>query len=49
MLCDESGDTVTAYGAWGPKKFMGRSFDGILRSSYLIDEEGCIERVYNSA
>ena len=46
LLSDESGKTIEAFGAWGPKKFMGREFDGILRSSFLIDENGIIERVY---
>jgi len=46
LLSDESGATVEAYGAWGPKKFMGREFDGILRISYVIDEEGTIQQAY---
>ena len=46
MLSDETGETISAFGAWGLKKFMGREYDGILRSSFLIDEEGVIERVY---
>ena len=46
LLSDESGSTVEAYGAWGPKKFMGREFDGILRISYIIDEQGSIEQVF---
>ncbi len=46
LLSDESGTTVEAYGAWGPKKFMGREFDGILRISYVIDESGNIEHVF---
>ena len=46
LLSDEEGTTVTAYGAWGTKKFMGRVFDGILRISYLIDEEGKVAQVF---
>jgi peroxiredoxin Q/BCP len=46
LLSDESGTTVEAYGAWGPKKFMGREFDGILRISYVIDEVGIIQQAY---
>ncbi len=46
LLSDESGTTVEAYGAWGPKQFMGREFDGILRISYVIDEQGNIEHVF---
>jgi len=37
---------IKAYKAWGRKKFMGREFDGIFRYSYLIDEKGIIEKVY---
>ena len=46
LLSDEDGTTVQAYGAWGPKKFMGREFDGILRISYLIDEGGKVAQVF---
>ena len=46
LLSDEPGDVVQAYGCWGRKKFMGREFDGILRKSFLIDENGHIERIY---
>ena len=46
LLSDESGSTIEAYGAWGLKKFMGREYDGIFRISYLIDEEGLIEKTY---
>ena len=47
LLADETGATIEAFGAWGLKKFMGREFDGILRSSFLIDEDGVIEKVYS--
>ena len=46
LLSDPEGTTVEAFGAWGRKKFMGREFDGILRSSFLIDGKGVIERVW---
>ena len=46
LLADESGEITKAFGAYGPKKFMGRSYEGILRSSFLINGEGVIERVY---
>ena len=45
LLADTEGVVVKAFGAWGPKKFMGRSYDGILRSSFLIDEEGVVTEV----
>ena len=45
LLADTEGIVVEDFGAWGPKKFMGRSYDGILRSSFLIDEQGLVEEV----
>lgn len=45
LLSDENKDVIKAYGSWGPKKFMGREFDGILRQSFLINREGKIVHV----
>lgn len=45
LLSDESKEVIRAYGSWGPKKFMGREFDGILRQSFLIDEEGKVAHI----
>ena len=45
LLADTEGVVVRAFGAWGPKKFMGKSYEGILRSSFLIDEEGVVKEV----
>ena len=47
LLSDESKVTIKAYDAWGLKKFMGREYEGIYRYSYLIDENGIIEKVYS--
>ena len=46
MLCDESKDTLQAYGVWGKKKFMGREYEGIFRNTFVIDEKGIIEKAY---
>ena len=46
LLSDPSKETIKAYDAWGPKKFMGREYEGIHRYSYLIDENGTVERAY---
>jgi len=46
MLCDESKDTLQAYGVWGKKKFMGREYEGIFRNTYIIDEKGIIDKAY---
>lgn len=45
LLADTEGVVVRDFGAWGPKKFMGRSYEGILRSSFLIDENGVVQEV----
>lgn len=45
LLADESKEIIKAYGVWGPKKFMGKTFDGINRTTFIIDEEGKIEEV----
>jgi peroxiredoxin Q/BCP len=39
---------IAAYGAWRKKKFMGRSFMGIVRSSYLIGPDGKIAQVWDN-
>jgi peroxiredoxin Q/BCP len=46
LLADEAGEVISAYGSWGQKKFMGRTFDGILRTTVLIDPEGKIAKIY---
>jgi len=47
LLVDESKETIKAFGAWGLKKFMGREYEGIYRYSYLIDENGTIEKTFS--
>ena len=45
LLADEDKSVIEAYGVWGPKKFMGREYDGIHRTTFVIDENGIIEDV----
>jgi thioredoxin-dependent peroxiredoxin len=45
LLADEDKVVLNAFGVWGPKKFMGRTFDGIHRVTFVIDEHGVIEKV----
>ena len=45
LLADENKEVITAFDVWGPKKFMGREFDGIHRTTFVIDEKGIIEEV----
>ncbi|AEW84939.1 thioredoxin-dependent thiol peroxidase [Flavobacterium columnare NBRC 100251 = ATCC 23463] len=45
LLADENKEIIQAYGVWGPKKFMGKEFDGIHRTTFIIDEKGYIEDI----
>ncbi|KJD32918.1 thiol peroxidase [Tamlana nanhaiensis] len=45
LLADEDKTVINAFGVWGPKKFMGREYDGIHRKTFLVDENGIVERV----
>ena len=47
LLADEEKAVINAYGVWGPKKFMGREYDGIHRLSFLIGLDGTISHVFN--
>ena len=46
LLSDPDHRVIEAYGSWGEKKFMGRTYDGIIRNTFLIDERGKIARVW---
>ena len=45
LLADEDKTVINAFEIWGPKKFMGRTYDGIHRTTFVIDENGIIEQV----
>ena len=45
LLADEEKEVINAFGVWGPKKFMGKEYDGIHRTTFIIDEEGKIADV----
>lgn len=47
LLSDEDHQVADAFGVWGEKKFMGKVYDGIHRLSFLVDENGKIEHVFN--
>ena len=47
LLSDEDHAVADAFGVWGPKKFMGKEFDGIHRISFLVDEQGVIAKVFD--
>lgn len=45
LLADEDKTVINAFGVWGPKKFMGREYDGIHRTTFVINEKGIIEDI----
>ena len=45
LLADEDKVVINTFGVWGPKKFMGREFNGIHRITFIINEKGMVERV----
>jgi peroxiredoxin Q/BCP len=46
LLSDPEGTVIEAFGAWGEKKFMGKSYMGILRNTYIINPVGQIAKEY---
>jgi peroxiredoxin Q/BCP len=45
LIADTEKQAINDYGIWGPKKFMGREYDGLHRTTFIIDEEGIIEGI----
>ncbi len=45
LLADEDHTVINTFGVWGPKKFMGREYDGIHRKTFIIDENGFVIKV----
>lgn len=48
LLADEEHKVCDQYAAWGLKKLMGREYEGVLRTTYLIDAQGKIARVFEN-
>ena len=47
LLADTDRAIAEAYGVWGEKKFMGRTYMGVYRTTFLIDEKGKIKKVFD--
>jgi len=47
LIADTEKQIIKAFGIWGPKKFMGRTFDGIHRYTFVIDGNGVVEKVFD--
>jgi thioredoxin-dependent peroxiredoxin len=45
LLADVDKQLISAFGVWGEKKFMGKTYDGIHRTTFVFDEKGKVERV----
>lgn len=45
LIADEDKSVIKAFGVWGPKKFMGREYEGIHRTTFVIDEAGIIQDI----
>ncbi|MGD0753309.1 MAG: redoxin domain-containing protein, partial [Anaerolineales bacterium] len=48
LLADNGHKVCDEYGVWGPKKFMGRGYEGVLRTTFLIDSNGRIAKVFEN-
>ena len=48
LLADEEHKVSERYGVWGPKKFMGKEYVGVLRTTFLIDRDGMVKKVYEN-
>ncbi|WP_370476235.1 thioredoxin-dependent thiol peroxidase [Tamlana flava] len=48
LLADVDREVIEAFGVWGEKKFMGRTYDGIHRITFVIDENGIISKVIDN-
>ena len=48
LLADEDHQVCLLYGVWGPKKFMGREYEGVYRTTFLIDVKGQIARIFEN-
>lgn len=45
LIADEDKKIIERYGVWSEKKFIGRTYMGIIRTSFLIDEKGIIKKI----
>jgi peroxiredoxin Q/BCP len=48
LLADDGHKICDQYGVWGPKKFMGREYEGVMRTTFLIDQNGRVAKVFEN-
>jgi peroxiredoxin Q/BCP len=46
LIADTEKEIIKTYGAWGPKKLYGREYEGLLRTTFVISEDGIIEQIF---
>lgn len=46
LLADPQREAIEAYGAWGERKMYGKTYDGVIRSTFLVDADGTIAKVW---
>lgn len=46
LIADEGKEIIKAYGAWGTKKMYGKEYEGIIRTTVIISENGMIEKIF---
>jgi len=46
LLCDKEKSTIKKWGAWGKKHMYGKEYEGILRTTFLIDKDGKIKKIF---
>lgn len=47
LIADTDKSIIERYGVWGPKKLFGLSYDGLLRTTFVIDEQGRIAKIFD--
>ena len=48
LLSDEKLSTIKKYGAWGIKSFLGKKYNGVIRSTFLINSKGKIHKIWSN-
>jgi len=48
LLSDPDKEVIKAYGAWGPKKLYGREYEGLIRSTFVLNEAGVVEDIFTN-
>ncbi|MFA5417800.1 MAG: thioredoxin-dependent thiol peroxidase [Bacteroidales bacterium] len=47
LIADPEKEIIKSYGAWGPKKNYGKEYEGLLRTTFVVDQQGTIVQIFN--